>query len=137
MAAAFVDESGHDVSGVRPETLPGAKDSLALLDTAVTAMGGQVRDGQRLMTAKVAEALDRGRHLLVQAGTGTGKSLAYLAPLVEHAQRADKPVVVATATLALQSQIVGRDVPRLLAALEGELERDVDVALLKGRSNYA
>ncbi|WP_298588971.1 ATP-dependent DNA helicase [uncultured Kocuria sp.] len=137
MAAAFVDESGHDVPDVRPETLPGAQDALALLDTAVTAMGGQVRDGQRLMTAKVAEALDRGRHLLVQAGTGTGKSLAYLAPLVEHAQHADKPVVVATATLALQSQIVGRDVPRLLAALEGELERDVDVALLKGRSNYA
>ncbi|MFF0943139.1 ATP-dependent DNA helicase [Kocuria sp. CPCC 205300] len=137
MTAAFVDESGQDVSGVRPETLPGAQDALDLLDTAVTAMGGQVRDGQRLMTAKVAEALDRGRHLLVQAGTGTGKSLAYLAPLVEHAQHADKPVVVATATLALQSQIVGRDVPRLLAALEGELEREVDVALLKGRSNYA
>lgn len=137
MTAAFVDGSGQDVSGVRPETLPGAQDALDLLDTAVTAMGGQVRDGQRLMTAKVAEALDRGRHLLVQAGTGTGKSLAYLAPLVEHAQHADKPVVVATATLALQSQIVGRDVPRLLAALEGELEREVDVALLKGRSNYA
>ncbi|MCM3688875.1 ATP-dependent DNA helicase [Kocuria rosea] len=100
-------------------------------------MGGQVRDGQRLMAAKVAESLDRGRHLLVQAGTGTGKSLAYLAPLVAHAQGADKPVVVATATLALQSQIVGRDVPRLLAALEGSLKRELDVALLKGRSNYA
>ncbi|KLU09241.1 MULTISPECIES: ATP-dependent DNA helicase [Kocuria] len=137
MPAAFVDESGQDVSGTRPETLPGAQDALGLLDTAVTAMGGQVRDGQRLMTGKVAEALDRGRHLLVQAGTGTGKSLAYLAPLVAHAQHADKPVVVATATLALQSQIVGRDVPRLLAALEGELEHEVDVALLKGRSNYA
>ncbi|MCD1145121.1 ATP-dependent DNA helicase [Kocuria sp. LUK] len=100
-------------------------------------MGGQVREGQRLMAAKVAESLDRGRHLLVQAGTGTGKSLAYLAPLLAHAQRADKPVVVATATLALQAQIVGRDVPRLLSALEGRLERELDVALLKGRSNYA
>ena len=137
MAAAFVDESGHELSDVRPETLPGAKDALDLLDTAVVAMGGQVRDGQRLMAAKVAEALDRGRHLLVQAGTGTGKSLAYLAPLVAHAQSADKPVVVATATLALQSQIVGRDVPRLLTALEGSLDRELDVALLKGRSNYA
>ncbi|HST72752.1 MAG TPA: ATP-dependent DNA helicase [Kocuria rosea] len=122
---------------MRPETLPGAEEALDLLDTAVDAMGGQVRDGQRLMAAKVAESLDRGRHLLVQAGTGTGKSLAYLAPLVAHAQGADKPVVVATATLALQSQIVGRDVPRLLAALEGSLERELDVALLKGRSNYA
>ena len=137
MAAAFVDESGHELSDVRPETLPGAEDALDLLDTAVVAMGGQVRDGQRLMAAKVAEALDRGRHLLVQAGTGTGKSLAYLAPLVAHAQSADKPVVVATATLALQSQIVGRDVPRLLTALEGSLDRELDVALLKGRSNYA
>lgn len=135
--AAFVDESGHDVAQVRPETLPGAEEALELLDTAVDAMGGQVRDGQRLMAAKVAESLDRGRHLLVQAGTGTGKSLAYLAPLVAHAQGADKPVVVATATLALQSQIVGRDVPRLLAALEGSLKRELDVALLKGRSNYA
>ncbi|WP_375142391.1 ATP-dependent DNA helicase [Kocuria sp.] len=132
-----MDESGHDVAQVRPETLPGAEEALDLLDTAVDAMGGQVRDGQRLMAAKVAESLDRGRHLLVQAGTGTGKSLAYLAPLVAHAQGADKPVVVATATLALQSQIVGRDVPRLLAALEGSLERELDVALLKGRSNYA
>nr|WP_308222207.1 ATP-dependent DNA helicase [Kocuria rosea] len=122
---------------MRPETLPGAEEALELLDTAVDAMGGQVRDGQRLMAAKVAESLDRGRHLLVQAGTGTGKSLAYLAPLVAHAQGADKPVVVATATLALQSQIVGRDVPRLLAALEGSLKRELDVALLKGRSNYA
>jgi ATP-dependent DNA helicase DinG len=137
VAAAFVDESGHELSDVRPETLPGAKDALDLLDTAVAAMGGQVRDGQRLMAAKVAEALDRGQHLLVQAGTGTGKSLAYLAPLVAHAQSADKPVVVATATLALQSQIVGRDVPRLLTALEGSLDRELDVALLKGRSNYA
>ncbi|WP_374238512.1 ATP-dependent DNA helicase [Kocuria rosea] len=132
-----MDESGHDVAQVRPETLPGAEEALELLDTAVDAMGGQVRDGQRLMAAKVAESLDRGRHLLVQAGTGTGKSLAYLAPLVAHAQGADKPVVVATATLALQSQIVGRDVPRLLAALEGSLKRELDVALLKGRSNYA
>ncbi|MEF3121391.1 ATP-dependent DNA helicase [Kocuria flava] len=135
--AATTAGTAPGTAAERPETLPGAKDALDLLDAAVDAMGGQVREGQRLMAAKVAESLDRGRHLLVQAGTGTGKSLAYLAPLLAHAQRADKPVVVATATLALQAQIVGRDVPRLLSALEGRLERELDVALLKGRSNYA
>ncbi|GEO92682.1 ATP-dependent DNA helicase [Kocuria flava] len=135
--AATTAGTAPGTAAARPETLPGAKDALDLLDAAVDAMGGQVREGQRLMAAKVAESLDRGRHLLVQAGTGTGKSLAYLAPLLAHAQRADKPVVVATATLALQAQIVGRDVPRLLSSLEGRLERELDVALLKGRSNYA
>lgn len=137
MSAPFVDESGKDVSDVRPESLPGGADALELLDAAVTALGGQRRDGQRFMAAKVAEALQTHRHLLVQAGTGTGKSLAYLIPALVHARSSDKPVVVATATLALQSQITGRDVPRLLDALEDELHERPDVALLKGRSNYA
>nr|WP_258265733.1 ATP-dependent DNA helicase [Pseudoglutamicibacter cumminsii] len=100
-------------------------------------MGGQRRDGQHEMAHAVAHALSSGRHLLVQAGTGTGKSLAYLIPAITHAIHAEKPVVVATATLALQSQVVGRDVPRLLKALEDELPRPVDVTLLKGRNNYA
>ncbi|ASE10230.2 ATP-dependent DNA helicase [Kocuria rhizophila] len=117
--------------------MPGGADALELLDAAVTALGGQRRDGQRFMAAKVAEALQTHRHLLVQAGTGTGKSLAYLIPALVHARSSDKPVVVATATLALQSQITGRDVPRLLDALEDELHERPDVALLKGRSNYA
>lgn len=108
-----------------------------LLTTAVDKMGGQRRDGQHEMAHAVAHALSSGRHLLVQAGTGTGKSLAYLIPAITHAIDAEKPVVVATATLALQSQVVGRDVPRLLKALEDELPRPVDVTLLKGRNNYA
>ncbi|MEU6856602.1 DEAD/DEAH box helicase, partial [Rothia kristinae] len=126
----------HAPTGAEPETLPGAKDALALLDTAIERTGGQRRDGQRIMAAHVAQALQTGRHLLVQAGTGTGKSLAYLVPAIQHALGADKPVVVATATLALQAQIVGRDVPRLLETLEDRLEGEVEVALLKGRSNY-
>ncbi|NKE09706.1 MULTISPECIES: ATP-dependent DNA helicase [Kocuria] len=134
------DGKGRAVTD-RPETLPGAADALALLDTAVETLGGQRRDGQRFMAAKVAEALELKRHLLVQAGTGTGKSLAYLTPALHHAAAnrgaASKPVVIATATLALQSQVVGRDVPRLLGALEGELPEGMEVALLKGRSNYA
>ncbi|GAB3274962.1 ATP-dependent DNA helicase [Sinomonas notoginsengisoli] len=110
--------------------------ALALLDTAVAAMGGQQREGQHEMARQVTKAIDEGRHLLVQAGTGTGKSLAYLVPLIAHAQTSDRPAVVATATLALQAQIVGRDIPRLLEAVNPELERPIDVALVKGRSNY-
>lgn len=110
--------------------------AVELLDTAVAAMGGQRRDGQHEMVRRVVEAIDSGEHLLVQAGTGTGKSLAYLIPLIVNSLSSDKPAVVATATLALQAQIVGRDVPRLLAALEPVLPRAIDVALVKGRSNY-
>ncbi|PWI27110.1 ATP-dependent DNA helicase [Pseudoglutamicibacter cumminsii] len=116
---------------------PAVQEVERLLTTAVDKMGGQRRDGQHEMAHAVAHALSSGRHLLVQAGTGTGKSLAYLIPAITHAIHAEKPVVVATATLALQSQVVGRDVPRLLKALEDELPRPVDVTLLKGRNNYA
>lgn len=122
--------------GDEPETLPGAKDALELLDTAVERTGGQRRDGQRTMAAHVAQALDTRRHLLVQAGTGTGKSLAYLVPAIKRSIDSESPIVIATATLALQSQIVNRDVPRLLETLDDQLERPVDVALLKGRNNY-
>ncbi|GAA1353552.1 ATP-dependent DNA helicase [Falsarthrobacter nasiphocae] len=110
--------------------------ALTLLRAAVKALGGSQREGQEEMAAAVARALSRKEHLLVQAGTGTGKSLGYLVPLISHAQREDGPMVIATATLALQSQIVRRDVPRLLDAVEPHLARPVDVALLKGRSNY-
>ncbi|MDN6331524.1 MAG: ATP-dependent DNA helicase [Micrococcaceae bacterium] len=109
---------------------------VALLDQAVERMGGESRPGQHEMTKQVVEAFESGKHLLVQAGTGTGKSLAYLVPAIAHALEADKPVVVSTATLALQAQIVGRDVPRLLENLDDELPRHLDVALAKGRSNY-
>lgn len=110
--------------------------ALELLDRAVESMGGQRRDGQHEMVRRVVEAIETGDHLLIQAGTGTGKSLAYLIPLIVNALTSEKPAVVATATLALQAQIVGRDVPRLLAALEPVLPRHIEVALVKGRSNY-
>ncbi|MGO2609157.1 ATP-dependent DNA helicase [Glutamicibacter ardleyensis] len=109
---------------------------LDLLETAVTSMGGSMRTGQQEMVKHVVEALEEETHLLVQAGTGTGKSMGYLIPALAHAQTSAKPVIVSTATLALQSQIVGRDVPRLLESLKGKLSRPMDVALLKGRSNY-
>lgn len=112
------------------------REALRLLDTVVEATGGQQRAGQREMVLQVARALESRRHLLVQAGTGTGKSLAYLIPALQHAMDQEDPVVVATATLALQAQIMKRDAPRLVEALAGELPREPVVALVKGRSNY-
>jgi len=106
------------------------------LADVVDDIGGQTRTGQQRMAQEVAAAFETGTHLLAQAGTGTGKSLAYLVPAVEHALLSDTPVVVATATLALQSQIINRDLPRLLTSLGPTLPRAVDVALLKGRANY-
>ena len=75
-------------------------------------------------------------HLAVQAGTGTGKSLAYLVPAVAHAVETGKTVVVSTATIALQRQLVERDLPRLAAALAGPLGSEPAFAILKGRANY-
>jgi ATP-dependent DNA helicase DinG len=105
-----------------------------VLGTAVAALGGQERPGQIAMAEAVGGALTDHRHLVVQAGTGTGKSLAYLVPALLH----DERVVVATATLALQHQLVERDIPRLVEAVAGaHTEVDTSFAVLKGRSNYA
>lgn len=103
-----------------------------LLHAAVTAVGGTERPGQAAMADAVAEAVDNQSHLLVQAGTGTGKSLGYLVPALAHGER----VVVATATLALQRQLVERDLPRTVDALHPLLRRRPQFAMLKGRSNY-
>src|SRR2546430_5764424 len=85
------------------------------------------------MAEAVARAAESGEHLLVQAGTGTGKALAYLVP----ALLVDGPVVVSTATLALQSQLVDHDLPRLVDAAEPLLGRRPTFAVLKGRHHYA
>jgi ATP-dependent DNA helicase DinG len=94
--------------------------------------GGEPREGQQAMAAAVADAISAEQHLLVQAGTGTGKSLAYLVPAVCSGQR----VVVSTATKALQEQLVGKDLPWLAETLHRLYGVDLDFALLKGRSNY-
>ena len=87
-----------------------------LLSSAVEALGGARRDGQLKMASAVAHSIDTGEHLAVQAGTGTGKSLAYLVPSLRHAVDTGKTVVVSTATIALQRQLVERDLPRTAAA---------------------
>lgn len=107
-----------------------ADDVAAVLARATAGLGvaGEHRRGQLQMAEAVHRAIGRGRHLVVQAGTGTGKSLAYLVP----AAMARRPVVVATATKALQDQLAKKDLP----ALSRTLEQPLAFAVLKGRSNY-
>ena len=119
-----------DPTSPAPST-PGAVREV--LHAAVQALGGVERTGQVAMAEAVAEAMEDEHHLLVQAGTGTGKSLAYLVPALLHRRR----VVVATATLALQHQLVERDLPRLVEAVKDLPGVDASFAVLKGRSNYA
>jgi ATP-dependent DNA helicase DinG len=107
-----------------------------LLAAAVAALGGSERSGQLQMATAVAHAFETGEHLAVQAGTGTGKSLAYLVPAIIRAVSDDTPVVVSTATIALQRQLVNRDLPQLVDALTDALPRTPRFALLKGRQNY-
>jgi len=107
-----------------------------LLAVAVAALGGSERSGQLEMAAAVAQAFETGEHLVVQAGTGTGKSLAYLIPAIVRAVSDEAPVVVSTATIALQRQLVDRDLPRLADSLADALPRRPQFALLKGRRNY-
>ena len=113
-----------------------APDLDALLHAAVQGIGGVERPGQVQMVHAVADAIAKDEHLLVQAGTGTGKSLAYLIPAVAHALTGGRPAVVATATLTLQAQIVDRDMPRLAEAIAPILGRQPTYALVKGRRNY-
>ncbi|MBC3844192.1 ATP-dependent DNA helicase [Streptacidiphilus sp. 4-A2] len=124
-------EPDDSAAELRPQPVQGSR-VRELLHAAVGAVGGVERPGQVAMAEAVAAAVDSGEQLLVQAGTGTGKSLAYLVPALAHGDR----VVVATATLALQRQLVERDLPRTVEALQPLLRRRPQFAMLKGRSNY-
>jgi len=110
----------------------------AILTRAVADIGGQPRAGQQQMAAQVARTFDGGEHLLVQAGTGTGKSFGYLAPALALLSEApDARVVVATATLALQAQLATKDIPAAIAACHDVTGKTVTAAIVKGRGNYA
>jgi ATP-dependent DNA helicase DinG len=115
---------------------PELPDVAALLAIAVAGIGGAERPGQVAMARAVQHSIETGEHLAVQAGTGTGKSLAYLVPAVRHAVTRHATVVVSTATIALQRQLIDRDLPRLAAALAPALRRAPVFAILKGRRNY-
>jgi ATP-dependent DNA helicase DinG len=94
--------------------------------------GYEHRPQQLTMLRAVAEALSHGRHLLVEAGTGTGKSMAYLVPAFAWAAQNGERVVVSTNTINLQDQLINKDIPDLLKATDPGLR----AAVLKGRSNY-
>jgi ATP-dependent DNA helicase DinG len=110
-------------------TVPEPDVAATLARVIASRPGGEDRPGQVVMAEAVAHALEAGEHLLVEAPTGIGKSLAYLVPGALFAQK----LVVVTATKALQEQLTRDDLPALAAALPG---RPLRFAMLKGRSNY-
>ena len=107
------------------------------LHVVVDGIGGEQREGQERMATIVARAIADRSHAVVQAGTGTGKSVGYLVPAALHATSPGSgSVIVATATLALQRQLIDRDLPRIAESLDAVLDRPVTYAVLKGRNNY-
>lgn len=125
--------SGAGARNARSDT-----DHRDVLRAAVAGIDGSERPGQVAMADAIADSLLSGRHLLVQAGTGTGKSLGYLAPvLMRLVRNPQERVVIATATLALQSQLAHKDIPAALDAVEAATGKRPRHAILKGRTNYA
>ena len=107
-----------------------------ILDSVVEDLGGVRRDGQVQMVELVMDALKESGHLLVQAGTGTGKSIGYLVPAMSWSVDTGDRVIISTATLALQRQIVRQDAPRVARAVTAISGKTPRVALLKGWNNY-
>lgn len=93
----------------------------------------EIRPQQVEMLTAVTDALNKGRHALIEAGTGVGKTLAYLIPAALWARQNGRPVLISTNTINLQDQLLQKDIPRLQAALG---EPTIRAAVLKGRSNY-
>lgn len=108
-------------------------DPEVVLAEVVKALGGESRPGQETMVRAVSDALNYRTHLMVQAGTGTGKSLGYLVPAAIWAQNHNTTVVISTATLALQTQLAKSDLPTLKKGMDAP----PTYAILKGRTNYA
>ena len=111
--------------------------ALAVLEAVVNELGGQRRSGQEEMVRGIAHMLEKTGHLIVQAGTGTGKSFAYLVPALLWCVERDRKIIVSTATLALQRQIMLHDAPLVTRAVGSVAARMPKVALLKGWNNYA
>ena len=150
--AAFIDDPNWEK--FIPERFDAAKqrhlpthDDCAKIDVAAVqnhlraggtlgAMKGyEERPGQIDMTGAIAAAFNAREHLAIEAGTGVGKSLAYLVPSILWSWTNDTPVIVSTATRNLQSQLISSDIPRAVKILGGDAAK-FKVALLKGRTNY-
>jgi Rad3-related DNA helicase len=127
---AHADCSPLDPGVVASHLLPGGR-----LADAVP--GYEPRPGQIEMLRAVVAAFNAGRHLLVEAGTGVGKTLAYLLPAAHWALLNDVPVIVSTSTRNLQTQLLAKDLPLVASALAAAgAAQPLRTALLKGRSNY-
>lgn len=111
-------------------------DPLGVLGRSVTAIQGTSRPGQDAMCTQVASTLTEGGIHMAQAGTGTGKSLAYLSAALTAAVETGERAIISTATLALQRQIIGSDAPLVGRAVAQEVGREPTIALLKGWHNY-
>ena len=94
--------------------------------------GYEHRPEQIEMAHAVAEALEKSRHCLIEAGTGVGKTVAYLTPAIKHSLKG-KPVVISTHTINLQEQLIGKDIPMMREAMP---DTPFKAILVKGRSNY-
>ena len=106
---------------------------LDLLQAVVATLPNvEARSGQATMASAIADAIENQRHLIVQAGTGTGKTLGYLVPAIASGKR----IVVSTFTKALQDQLAKHDLPVLSSALTPIIGREITWAVLKGRNNY-
>lgn len=122
-------------SSVVPRTVVSViSPTMTALSEVVASMGGSERPSQQLMATAVSDAMDAGEVLLIQAGTGTGKSVGYLVPAMLSVIGAGRRVVVSTATLALQRQLLARDLPAVIAGMSDASA--VSYAVLKGRGNY-
>jgi ATP-dependent DNA helicase DinG len=112
-------------------------DAQELLQKTIETFDGSERLGQQLMVETIVEGLVAGGHRIIQAGTGTGKSLGYLVPAAAHAMsEGGGTVVVSTATIALQRQLMEKDLPLLADTLAREYGLTLTYAVLKGRNNY-
>jgi predicted DnaQ family exonuclease/DinG family helicase len=133
-AAAEVFDSGHRKAADPPPDDPGVMVALLGPEGPLAGLlpGYEHREPQLQMLLAVAQIQARGGTLIVEAGTGTGKSLAYLVPSIARAVRHHERVVVSTNTHTLQEQLMGKDLP----GLREWLPWDFKACLLKGRSNY-
>src|SRR5215207_5753625 len=93
----------------------------------------EYRDGQVKMSEAITKAFEEKKHLIVEAGTGTGKTLAYLIPAIAYALGSKKRVIISTGTKNLQEQLMEKDIP----FLQKILPKKFTAAYMKGRSNYA
>ncbi len=151
--AAFIDDPDwakflpEMVGAVHMRHLPSHEDCSPLMEERVAAHlrrggtlgameGYEERPGQIDMLRAIVRAFNNREHLMIEAGTGVGKSLAYLVPSILWASLNDTTVIISTATRNLQSQLIHADIPRALQCLDEEARRKFKVALLKGRNNY-